>query len=121
MMTKNIYICVDCIKSLTGKVPGDLSVNDFKAICSKYSFSNCKCPKCGSNNIQKIFGFGVSYIKGYGFADKKGVKRDMDMHVMATNRDPYSSHRKMGEKRDVIRKLQKDKEHNSNSKDVYMN
>lgn len=117
---KNKLYCVDCIEAKAGKPLKDLSVELFKQLTFECLFEGDKCPICGSSNIKKSFGMETSYIKGYGFTDKAGVKRDMDMHLMVKDQDPYKKHRRPGEKADVIKKLQKSKEHNKNSKTIHM-
>jgi len=79
-----------------------------------------KCPECGSTDIKKAFGVEATYVRGYGFMDKAGVKRDMDMHIMSTGRDPYEEHRKIGEAREVVRKLQKSRERNTKAKNIHL-
>ena len=77
------------------------------------------CESCGSTNMQKILGIKTSYVRGYGYTDKKGVHNDMDLHMLTSDRDPYAEHRQPGEKKELERKLRKKKEYNTNRKSVY--
>jgi hypothetical protein len=117
---KSKFICKTCIEKATGKSVYDLPVDLFNQIKAAKSFSGDCCLECGGRNLIKVFGIETSYIRGYGFLDKQGVKRDMDMHLMVKNQDPYAEHRKPGEKREVIRKLQKAKEHDKKPKNVHL-
>jgi len=117
---KQYFICLDCIETKTGKPVHDLPIDLFNQIRREMAFAGPVCPLCGGDRTRKVFGIETSYIRGYGFTDKAGVKRDMDLHAMMTGQDPYKEHRKMGEARDVITNLQRDREHHTNSKTVYM-
>ena len=108
---KHLYSCLDCIESDTGKPVSDLTAQEYKVACGSHIFrSYDKCPECGGSKIVKVYGLEACYIRGYGYADKAGMKRDSDLHLMINNADPYGSHRKPGESREVIGKLQKSRE-----------
>lgn len=119
---KQYHLCLDCVKTETGRPAGELPVPVFNAVRDKMAFmgDGTICPVCGGTNISKIFGIGTSYIRGYGFADKKGVRNDMDLHTMATGNDPYKEHRQLGESSDVIHRLQKRKEHDTHPKTIHL-
>ena len=118
---KQVYYCISCIEAKSGILIRDLRVDEFNRLREATSFIDAdKCPTCGSDNIKKSFGLETTYVSGYGFADKAGVKRDIDMHLMATDRDPYGEHRKMGEAREVVRKLQKSKERDPKPKTIHL-
>jgi len=114
------YICIDCIESKTGTPIHDLPVGLFYQIRNETAFVADVCPECGGDNVRKVFGIETSYVRGYGFVDKKGTKRDMDLHAMSTGNDPYGEHRKVGESREVITNLQRDREHHTHSKTIHM-
>lgn len=114
------FICLDCVKKITGKQARDLPVDVFNQMRDNMAFCGDTCLSCGGKNLLKLFGMETSYIRGYGFADKKGAKRDMDLHTMVTGRDPYKEHRKIGEKRDIITKLQRGKERSTQPKTIRM-
>lgn len=75
------------------------------------------CPRCGSTNCRKsMIGVQVcSYIKGYGWKDRAGARRDMNLYHLQ-NSDPYSKHRVPGEKDHIERKLKNGGKHDPNSK-----
>jgi len=67
-----------------------------------------KCPECQSEKTQKYLGDwnGTAYIRGYGWRDKAGARRDMNLYTMKKN-DPYANHRQSGEATDLIDRLEK--------------
>jgi len=75
------------------------------------------CPRCNSTNCKKsMIGVQVcSYIKGYGWKDRSGARRDMNLYHLQ-NSDPYSKHRVPGEKDHIERQLKKGGKHDPNSK-----
>jgi len=114
------YICKKCAEKFAGCSIDNMSMLMFDSIREHKHFSG-SCPECGSSEHRiKLFGIQTSYIKGYGFLDKKGAKRDMDIHLMTKGHDPYSSHRQEGEKRDVVNKLQKSREFRTSKKNHHM-
>lgn len=56
------------------------------------------CPRCnGSNCVKTFIGYDViGYVRGDGYLDKKGAKRDMHLYHLTMN-DPYSQYRVPGE------------------------
>ena len=114
------YYCVACVESAAHADIHDLSVDEFNRLRDENSFvaGPDACPVCGGSDIRQVMGLEASYVRGYGFADKKGVKRDMDIHTMTTGRDPYQEHRQMGESREVVRKLQKSRERDKKPKTI---
>jgi len=110
--------CFDCVEKEAGQSPYNLSTAVFNEIRDRHAFEGEACPVCGSTHILPVLGMQSSYIKGYGFADKTGVRRDMDMHRMVTGNDPYAEHRKEGESRDVVLKLQQARGHDSHPKTI---
>jgi hypothetical protein len=120
---KRHYICLDCVEQAASMPVCDMSVALFNDLRAELAFVGDKpdeCPDCGGDRIRKVFGLETSYVRGYGYIDKAGTKRDMDLHAMSTGKDPYKEHRKMGESREVITKLQKDREHKTHSKTIHM-
>lgn len=71
-----------------------------------------KCPRCGGHDCQKSFhGFAVTgYIRGYGWMDKSGVNRDMNLYHL-DNKDPYAEHRVDGEVDHIKSQLKKAGKH----------
>lgn len=117
---KSCFMCVDCIERAAGKCLSELTVNDLSPLKRLYSFNGERCPHCNGQNVKKVFGLEASYVKGYGFADKVGVKRDMDIHAMSMGRDPYKEHRQVGERREVVTKLQRAREFKRHSKTIHL-
>ena len=120
-MARRQYICLDCIEIAAGSPPRSLPVDVFNGFRSEMAFSSSdgKCPTCGGSNTTKILSIEAAYVKGYGYADKKGTRLDMDLHAMVHNRDPYKDHRKDGEAKEVIKKLQRGKERDTHKKVIY--
>lgn len=75
------------------------------------------CPRCESGDCDKTFvGVNVrSYMRGYGWKDKAGAKRDMHVYHL-DNQDPYSKHRVEGEKDHIRRQLKDEGKHDPNTK-----
>lgn len=66
-----------------------------------------KCPKCNSSKTEKIFkDVPEFYVRGNGYLDKKGVKRDMNLHKLV-NDDPYANMREPGEAYDLAQNIRK--------------
>jgi len=75
-----------------------------------------KCPKCSSIDTEIIFRTIVqAYIRGYGYCDREGCRRDMNLHTLRNN-DPYGYMRQRGEKDDMINNLKKAGKHNPKRK-----
>ena len=65
------------------------------------------CPRCQSGKAVRTF-YGsniVCYTKWRGWKDKSGVKRDIDMHRLANNEDPYAQYRVPGEVEHLKKKI----------------
>lgn len=65
-----------------------------------------ECPRCKGHNCEKtLYGSQIiGYVRGYGFLDKAGAKRDMNRFKL-TEEDPYAEYRVPGEVDDIKRKL----------------
>jgi len=70
-----------------------------------------KCPKCNQKCTKLISGGQANWIRGYGFLDKVGAKRDMQLHTLENN-DPYAKIRPPGDKEQIADKLRKGGKHN---------
>jgi len=70
-----------------------------------------KCPLCNGEAIKTLEGIGapVSYIRGYGYLDRKGCQRDMDLYKLDKGEDPYASLRQPGEVDEIKNNLRKPK------------
>ncbi len=81
------------------------------------------CPKCKKTNTEITFvgTEAIFYIRGNGYLDVKGRRRDMHLYKLM-NDDPYKGMRQPGDKEDLANKLRKGGKFNSNPlKPVYMN
>ena len=65
-----------------------------------------KCPKCNTITKQLFKTTNVGYIRGYGYMDKEGCHRDMNVHKLM-NDDPYASMRQPGEKEELANSIRK--------------
>lgn len=70
------------------------------------------CPRCDGSNCEKTFlGYSVvSYIRGNGYLDKVGVKRDMNLFKLSED-DPYAEYRVPGEVDDMKAGIKKAGQH----------
>lgn len=67
-----------------------------------------KCPRCSKSNAERFYGYDniTAYIRGNGFLDKAGAKRDMHLHTLET-KDPYAEMRQPGEVDELKSKLKR--------------
>lgn len=77
------------------------------------------CPRCNSNNCEKtLIGYDViGYVRGDGYLDKLGCKRDMNVFKLTTD-DPYAEYRLPGETDELVTRLRRAGKHNPNAKHV---
>lgn len=66
------------------------------------------CPRCGKSEAERFYGYDnvIAYIRGNGFLDKAGARRDMHMHTLET-KDPYAEMRQPGEVDELKSKLKR--------------
>lgn len=133
-MPRYNYECIDCLERVRSKYAGDLAESGDipidvleREVLYETSHSmdptdeelhaSCECPRCGSHNAVRSFhGSEIrSYIRGYGYLDKAGCKRDMNKHALENN-DPYSQYRGPGEVEHIKSQLDKGGKHNPNTK-----
>jgi hypothetical protein len=76
-----------------------------------------ECPRCGSHDCTKtMYGSQThGWVRGYGWLDRAGVKRDMHRHTLANN-DPYAKYRVPGEVDYLDKKLKSEGRHNPKTK-----
>lgn len=66
-----------------------------------------KCPICAVVSSRTLAGCKISgYIKGNGYLDKAGVRREMNRRTLI-EADPYASIRPDGDKEDMLKKIDK--------------
>lgn len=126
-MPRYNYLCYDCGNKLEEKLGREPTNQEllgsqespgavFETIHSmdaskKEIFEASECPMCGGHNTEKtcIEGKQHFYNKGYGWLDKSGIKRDMNLHRLTehSDGDPYAEHRVPGEVDDLAHRLAK--------------
>lgn len=76
-----------------------------------------ECPRCHGHNCTKTFhGTNVTgYVRGYGWLDRAGAKRDMHHHTLINN-DPYGQYRVPGEVDHISSQLKKHGQRKANKK-----
>lgn len=76
-----------------------------------------ECPRCGKHDaVKSMHGAQIhGYIRGYGWLDRSGIKRDMNRHKLATD-DPYAQYRVTGEVEHIDNQLKKGGEHDPKTK-----
>jgi len=74
-----------------------------------------KCPKCKRNAYMTFKSVPAAYVRGYGWLDKAGRRRDMNLHKLI-NDDPYKKYREPGEKSELASRLKKGGRHNPKAK-----
>jgi len=80
------------------------------------------CPRCGKNDVKLSYKHSNvrGYIRGNGYLDKTGVRRDMNLHNLVTH-DPYAEHRVDGEVDQLKDKLKKSGQHDPKPKHFIVN
>lgn len=74
-----------------------------------------KCPKCNGKTHKTLPNRITFYTRGYGYLDKPGARRDMNVHKLVHD-DPYKKMREPGEKDDLLYKLRTGGKHKKNPK-----
>lgn len=123
-----VYQCDTCTAGYSEEQLGSMSEDDFESAVLFETFHAINpnpedlqkalvCPRCGKTECQrKMLGYNVtSYIRGYGWRDKAGAKRDMHIYHLK-NQDPYSSHRTTGEVDHIESNLKKLGKHDPKTK-----
>jgi hypothetical protein len=123
------YACKDCLDKLVESV-GDREITDqeyqdlvlFETTHSLFPTDEelklaTTCPRCGGNNCTKSLQNSqvISYIRGNGYLDKAGAKRDMNKFKVQQE-DPYAQYRQPGEVDEIVNNLNKAGKHNPNTK-----
>lgn len=75
------------------------------------------CPRCNGTNCEKTFiGYDVvGYVRGNGYLDRAGAKRDMHLFHL-TEDDPYAEYRVPGEVEEMKTKIKKAGQHDPKRK-----
>lgn len=122
------YACKTCEQNLCKKLKRDLTDQEYQ---DHVLFETCHsinpteselkeaitCPRCGKSDCSKsMMNINItSYIRGNGYLDKAGVKRDMNKFHLTTD-DPYKEYRQPGEVDELKAKLDRGGKKASNTK-----
>ena len=102
-MSKYYYCCDKC-------GPKEVRANqDYFIVEVEHPMSfdkKVKCPFCEGDTWRMVMPPLAAYIRGYGWMDKTGARRDMNRWKLL-NEDPYASMRENGEKDDMAEKFRK--------------
>ena len=70
-----------------------------------------RCPLCDKQRSKTLLGCEtVFYVRGDGYLDKSGCKRDMNLYKL-TKEDPYANMRQSGEADDLAQRLRNGGKH----------
>jgi hypothetical protein len=126
-MPRYIYECLDCLKKIIDSDPNcflpdktdEIKPELYETLVlfeTSHAMEPTKqelaealiCPRCQGDNCKRSFhGTQIhSYILGYGYCDKAGAKRDMDIYTLK-NDDPYKEHRVPGEVEEIENRIKK--------------
>ena len=129
-MPKYLFICHICEKK-AAKAKGEplKHEEELEVIFETYYQINAPdgtvkeatiCPRCDSEDTAQAFSHNsyTGYVRGDGYLDKEGVRRDMNLYKLQTD-DPYASMREVGEVDDKISKFKNAGKHSSKPKKHY--
>jgi len=118
------YECQDCKDQAAKKLGRDLLLIEYEELVlfeTSHSMNPTKkelkeatiCPRCnGRNTVRSYHGNNIGgYVKGNGYLDKLGAKRDMTICKL-TEDDPYEEYREPGEADHIKSQLLKTGRHN---------
>jgi len=117
-MPSYYYFCKDCEVEATKIKGGELTYDEeWEVIFETYHSMGAgeeekkkatTCPRCNSYNARQAFNHNdyTGYVRGDGYLDKEGVRRDMNVCKLQDD-DPYASMREPGEVDDKIAKFKK--------------
>ena len=123
-MPNYVYICYDCLKNLEEKLgressdaekvgneetPGAVFETVYSMEATKDEiYAATECPMCEGHTTEQtmIDCDPTFYNEGYGWHDRSGIRRDMNLHSIETD-DPYKEHRVAGEADDLKSRLKK--------------
>ena len=124
-MPRYNYLCKDCDEKANKQFGEDITQEQFEEHVlfetshamepSEAELAEAKkCPRCGGTDCEIcIYGTEIhSYIRGYGWLDKNGIRRDMNLFKL-TSDDPYAKYRVAGEVDDMAQKLRNAGKHES--------
>lgn len=122
------YACIDCEANATRKLNRSLTSEEYDELVlfetvhpmnpSELELREATvCPRCNGNNCEKSLKNSQArgYIRGNGYLDIAGAKRDMNLFHLTQN-DPYAEYRQPGEVDDMKAKLKRAGSHDPNTK-----
>lgn len=122
-----VYRCLSCESKLSEKADSvDQETYDAEVLFETSHGMNASeeekkealtCPRCNVSSAERFYGYDniISYVRGNGYLDRAGARRDMHKHTLMNN-DPYASMRQPGEVDDLKSRLDKAGKHDSNPK-----
>jgi len=127
-MPRYNYICHRCEKKVSAEFKGEIPAEVFEERVlfeTSHSMNPTPeelakaviCPRCKSKKCTlTVYGTNThGYIKGYGWADRQGITRDMNLHKLQ-NDDPYAQYRESGEADHIENELKKKGRHDPKTK-----
>lgn len=121
-MPRYNYMCCDCEREVENLKGSALTHDELLDVIFETShqmsptvdeLAEAKiCPRCqGSNTEKTLIGTSqICYVKGNGYLDKAGCKRDMNL-LKLQREDPYAEYREPGEVDDLTNRLRKGGQH----------
>lgn len=123
-----IYECLDCLAKLNKDFCGCIPIAAYESgVLFETSHAMApteielhaarECPRCGGHNAMQSYSHKnvLSYVRGYGYLDKDGCRRDMNKYKLATD-DPYAEYRQPGEVDHIRTELDKQGKHKPNTR-----
>lgn len=122
------YACLDCEQKALKKLKRELTPLEYEELVlfeTRHAIEPSKeelldatiCPRCNGNNCAKSLYDNnvIGYIRGNGFLDTAGAKRDMNLFHL-TREDPYAEYRQPGEVEEMKNKLRNGGKHDPKTK-----
>jgi hypothetical protein len=112
-----------------GRPLTELTIPQWEELVGKMAFqversikdrSPVSCPCCGGTDTNKVHQLATTYVRGYGYVDKTGMKNASNLHTMVSGADPYAEHRKPGDARDLAGRLRKKTVYDPHRSNVFL-
>jgi len=120
------YYCKTCVDAEIGPVKLTAAERsealDLLSVQVEHGINDSPNVPCehGHGNMQKLLGLANSYVRGFGYLDKRGIKNDMNLSKMVEGDDPYAHCRPAGDGQELIGRLRKNKVFNPRPRRVFM-
>lgn len=122
------YACLDCERKAAKQLKRELTISEYESLVlfeTSHGYTPSaqelkeatECPRCHGHNCERSYhGSNVlSYIRGNGWLDHVGVRRDLNMHTL-TQDDPYAQYREPGEVEHLKTKIKRAGQHDPKTK-----